>query len=102
VQNDSYGTLDFSSFDDFLRTDNHRFGLFLFEATRGPGIGETSIGIAQRTARVLFAITVGSVPTCYFIDGKNPSKQFSDARASRECVGFSTTEYFVENDSGGI
>ena len=31
VQNDEHGTLDFSSFDDFFRTNDHRISLFLFE-----------------------------------------------------------------------
>ena len=45
VQNDEHGTLDFSSFDDFFRTNDHRIGLFLFEKTGGSRAGEASVRI---------------------------------------------------------
>ena len=74
VQNDEHGTLDLSLVIDIIRIDNHRIGVFLFEKTGGPRAGEAAVGIAQRTTRIFLTISLGGLPTCYFIDGKNSSE----------------------------
>jgi hypothetical protein len=74
VQNNAYGTVDLSFIFGILWHNHHRFGVFLFEASRRPRIGQVATRIAQRKTGVFLASSLGGISACNLVDGANSSK----------------------------